>query len=345
MASRGHGAGFRGAAAGAAGGATRLPAAARLPAVSIFLILGALAAGCPRETPAAGSAARVAAGRLENKNIKEASGLAPSLRSSGVLWVHNDSGNEPALYAIGADGRHLGTVWLAGTDNMDWEDMASFTLGGKAHLLVADTGDNRGKRKSYTLYVMEEPDAALLSRDKEHVAPPAWEVTFVYPDGAHDCEAVAVDPGVAGDGSDGRVYLLLKRTTPPRLFSVPLKPAVATPGEPLVAWELGRVALPGRPSALRNLLPAPAGRYRGMPTGMDFSQDGRRAVVLTYGDVFLYSRREGESWFSALVRDPVALPPHKLGQAEAVCFSADGKHIFVTEEKTGAALLRYDLEE
>jgi sugar lactone lactonase YvrE len=39
----------------------------------------------------------------------------------------------------------------------------------------------------------------------------------------------------------------------------------------------------------------------------------------------------------------VVLPPHKLGQAEAVCFSRDGRSVFVTEEGARAALLRYDL--
>jgi len=44
------------------------------------------------------------------------------------------------------------------------------------------------------------------------------------------------------------------------------------------------------------------------------------------------------------LRKPVILPPHKLGQAEGVCFSRDGKSIFVTEEAARAPLLRYDLK-
>lgn len=323
---------------------TGVPAALLL--ASFFLVL----AGCSRgpSTAAASSAVSanvVTAGKLANPRIDEASGLAASRRADGVLWVHNDSGGDPALYAIGTDGRFLGAVWLAGADNIDWEDMASFTLGGRAYLLVADFGDNNGKRRNCSFYVIEEPDHAQLSPSKEIVAPVAWNVPVAYPDGPHDCEAVAVDPGTAGDGSDGRVYFLTKREKPSRLFSVPLKPASpgAGAGAPQIAFELGSVGLLPQPSSVQNLLPVPTGRYRGQPTGMDFSPDGRMAVVLTYGDVLLYPRREGESWFSALVREPVVLPPHKLGQAEAVCFSRDGKQIFVTEEGKGAALLQYQL--
>lgn len=309
----------------------------RLLFVFTFLIL----AGCAREQANAAAADRAEAGRLAAAKLDETSGLAASRRADGVLWAHNDSGGDPALYALGTDGRFLGSVWLAGADNIDWEDMASFTLGGRAYLLVADTGDNRGRRKNCSFYVIEEPGAAQLSPAKELVVPVAWHVPLVYPDAPHDCEAVSVDPGAAGDGSDGRVYLLTKREKPARLFSLPLKPATDAPQ---VAFELGAVTLPRQPSAVQSLLPLPTGRFRGQPTGMDFSADGRMAVVLTYGDVLLYRRRDGESWFATLAREPVVLPPHKLGQAEAVCFSRDGKRIFVTEEGRGAALLRYDLK-
>ncbi|AWI08841.1 hypothetical protein [Ereboglobus luteus] len=319
---------------------------ARAMCVSILLIH----AGCPRAPAPAATAAGgqftsaeiVRAGKLANPKINEASGLAASRKTNGVLWTHNDSGNDPVLYAIGTDGRFLGSVWLAGADNIDWEDMASFTIGGRAYLLVADTGDNNARRKNCSLYVIEEPDIAQLSPAKELVVQVAWNVPILYPDKPHDCEAVAVDPGAKGDGSDGKIYLLTKRETPNRLFSVPLKPEAA--GVPQIAWELGKIALLPQTSSVQNLLPVPTGRFRGQPTGMDFSPDGRSAVVLTYGNVLLYARREGESWFSALVRNPLVLPPHKLGQAEAACFSSDGKTIFVTEENKNAALLRYDLK-
>jgi hypothetical protein len=74
---------------------------------------------------------------------------------------------------------------------------------------------------------------------------------------------------------------------------------------------------------------------------MDFAPDGLAAVVLTYGDVLLFTRQPAESWANALLRSPVVLPPHGLTQAEAVAFGADGKTIYVTSERGGSALMRY----
>jgi sugar lactone lactonase YvrE len=75
---------------------------------------------------------------------------------------------------------------------------------------------------------------------------------------------------------------------------------------------------------------------------MDFSADGSAAAVLTYGHVLLFPRKDGETWAAALAREPVRLPPHNLTQAEATCFSADGRAVYVASEKT-RNLLRYDL--
>ena len=43
-------------------------------------------------------------GRLDHPAIREASGIVASRRYPGIFWVHNDSGNPPALYAVRRDG-------------------------------------------------------------------------------------------------------------------------------------------------------------------------------------------------------------------------------------------------
>ena len=55
------------------------------------------------------------AGRLEDKRIVEASGLARSQRKPGLLWTMNDSG-KPLLYALDTQGNHLGRVDLRNDD-------------------------------------------------------------------------------------------------------------------------------------------------------------------------------------------------------------------------------------
>ena len=74
---------------------------------ALLLLSVAFLAACPgpdaSSDTASGQLLFEAAGRLENDNINEASGLARSQREPGVLWTMNDSG-KPLLYAIGKDG-------------------------------------------------------------------------------------------------------------------------------------------------------------------------------------------------------------------------------------------------
>lgn len=266
--------------------------------------------------------------------IVEASGLAASRRDAAIFWTHADSGGEPVLQAIDATGALRGTLRIEGARNVDWEDLASFTLDGRSWLLIADTGDNHARRQDCALLVVEEPAAGSLRADAEITASVAWKIPVTYPDGPRDCEAVAVD------AAEGLVYLLAKRTTPHGLYTVPLRAAKA--GAPVVAARrVGEMpAFPPASEKLR-LLPIPSGMYRAQPTGMDFSADGRRAVVTTYGEALVYPRNQDESWAEALARPGTVLAPHGLFQAEAVAFARGGDAILVTGEGVGAAVLRY----
>jgi hypothetical protein len=287
-------------------------------------------AGCAPEP----SATIERAGVITRPEIAESSGLAASRRASDLLWTHNDSDGQPVLYAIGTDGRFRGSVRLTGVKNIDWEDLASFELDGKSWLLVADVGDNNGTRKNCALHIIAEPDPADLSPDRELSTEVAWTVPVRYAEGPRDCESVAVD------AREGNAYLLRKRLHPNSVYVLPLR---SPPGEKPSAREVGIVPHVPQPTSQQRTVPAPTGRYRGQPTAMDFSTDGSAAVVLTYGDTLLFPRRAGESWATALTRKPIVLPPHALGQAEAICFSRDGHSLFVTEESAQSPVLRYSL--
>ncbi|MDX2411858.1 MAG: hypothetical protein QNK16_06705, partial [Woeseiaceae bacterium] len=128
----------------------------------------------------------VLAGRLKTKALNEASGIVRSHRQDDVYWLVNDSG-KPRLYAIDSTGRNLGHVKVDGAKNVDWEDIASFTLDGKAYLLVADIGDNERKRRDVTIYVVEEPEPG------QGEAEIAWSFDFSYPKGPRDAESLSVD--------------------------------------------------------------------------------------------------------------------------------------------------------
>ncbi|MCE2862841.1 MAG: hypothetical protein LW690_10340 [Opitutaceae bacterium] len=276
----------------------------------------------------------VTAGALEAPPNDEASGLAASRRNPGLIWTHDDSGGRPELFAVDSQGRLRGILAIEGRRNEDWEDLAAAELDGKPWLIVADTGDNFAKRPHVWVHLVAEPSADRVSPTTPINERPAASLKVTYPDGARDCESLAVDT------RERAIYLLSKRDPVPRLYRVdipsPLRDAEVT------ARFIGEAGRLPQPTAAQKLVRGYLGEHRSWPTGMDFSADGSAAVVLTYGQVLLFPRKQSETWATAFAREPVMLPPHNLTQAEATCFSVDGRAIYVASEKT-RQLLRYDL--
>jgi hypothetical protein len=56
--------------------------------------------------------------------LPEASGLALSRRSPGLLWSMNDSG-DTTLYALSTTGELRGRVRVTGATIRDWEDVST----------------------------------------------------------------------------------------------------------------------------------------------------------------------------------------------------------------------------
>jgi hypothetical protein len=305
----------------------------RLPALLVVLLLLS-ACSTPVSRPPVWQGL-VVAGEIADAALDESSGLAPSHRGPGLYWSHNDSGGEPVLFALGPDGQHRGHVRITGAVNYDWEDLASFELDGRAWLLVADTGDNAGRRTDCRLYIIAEPDPAELSPDRELAVPIAWTVPVRYADRPRDCESVSVD------AREGFIYLLAKREHPAGLYRLPLRPDASgnTPAAELVG-EVAHIPQPGGPRALLNL---PTGRWSGQSVAMDFAPDGSTAVVLTYISALIFPRTAGESWAHALARPPAQVLHFLLPQAEAACFSPDSRTLLVSTEGKNTPLLRWSL--
>ena len=292
-------------------------------AVLFAMLCGALAA-CGSEDAA--PQPRLA-GVLLDGTLDETSGMAASGRFPDTLWVLQDGGNDALLYAVSRRGARYASLRVAGVHNTDWEDLAHFEWHGRHYLLIADTGDNGGLRRTLQLHAVPEPDRLV---DGGSVRP-AWSIAFRWPDGPRDCEAVAVD------AQAGRVLLISKKRNPPELFSLPLHPG---PGV-VVATALGRLASPvgvetpkpGSAAAARRIA---LGRQ---VTAADVSPDGLTLAVLTYERLLFYPRHAGESWPSAVSRAPRAVSLPWLHQAEAVAWLPDGKGLLATGEFSPAPLV------
>lgn len=259
--------------------------------------------------------------RIADPALDEISGLAASVNHPGCYWVIEDSGGAAALYLLGDQGEVKATASLSGVENIDWEDLTQFTVDDESYLLIADTGDNRSKRKFATLHCVREP--MIGKNQKTLEISTEWSIDFQFKGGPRDCEAVCVDRDAM------KIYLISKRDKPPLIYQLPLN-APDNKTMP-IAIKLGSL------SPLKKL-----GRwipFGTQPTSMAITTDGRVAVVLTYTTTYLFRRKESQSWAARFAEAPIALARHKLPQAEAVAFSTDDKSIMVTSEKPRPFLL------
>jgi len=266
-------------------------------------------------------------GLLLDAEMAETSGLAASRAHPGTLWLVEDGGNPARLYAVSRRGRRIASYEVEGARNTDWEDLAAFEHDGKRYLLVADTGDNGGLRRTLLLHAIEEParlrDGGTLK--------PAWSIAFRWPDGPRDCEAVAVD------AARGQVLLVSKKRRPPELFALPLRPGDRAGVQ--TARPLGRLA------GIAGDGPADdTTRLLAQVSAADVSPDGRVLAVLTYGGLRLYRRGTGEAWPAAVARTPSRRDVPWLHQPEALGWSADGLGLYATGEFSPAPLVYLPLE-
>ena len=288
------------------------------PSLLHALLVAMLAlAGCSAPAPPFAQLSGV----IIDTRLSDLSGLAASRAHPDTLWALDDGGNPPDLFALGTRGSVLATFRIAGIVNTDWEDLAAFDLDHHHYLLIADTGDNGGLRRTLQLHVVEEPEALAGGTLR-----PAWSIAFRWPDGPRDCEAVAVD------AARGEVLLVSKRHRPPELFVLPLRPASR---DLQVARRVGVLAgVPGMQGATDHLA-----RLLDQVTAADVSPDGNTLAVLTYQDVLLYRRAPGDAWPAAVARHPQVRPLAWLPQAEGLAWTSDGAALYASGEHSPAPLL------
>ena len=251
--------------------------------------------------------------KLANRTIDESSGLASSRNTPGVFWTHNDSGDMARLYAFDHQGKDLGWCDLKDVQAFDFEDIASFSRDGKNYLLIGDTGNNGLGATIQILYLIAEPPIDPEKGKTKIEAPIVQVIHYSYEDDHRNCEAMAIDP------TDRTILLVTKeRKSKCRVY------ALAWPkNDPKRATSARKIAKLKLPSV----------------TAMDISPDGRRAVVLTYGNAYEYTRGPKEDWSTAFSRPPALIPIPKRIQGESICYGPDGKTLYLTSEKLPTPLI------
>jgi hypothetical protein len=240
-------------------------------------------------------------GALEGPKLGEVSGIVASEEYPGLLWAHNDSGDDATLYSINSEGK-LERSFRLPRQALDWEDIALLSRPNKrAMIYVADTGDNWNQRTTgVVIHRFKEPQfpyASDASGDRSAKVSNVESMQLTFPNGPSDTEALLVDPWTA------QMVLITKTKLGwPQIFSVEEFSAQATLHH--------EGAITGQS----------AGATLFFVTGADVSPDGHWIIVRTYTGVYLFYRGPEQSLSDALkTRACLPSPPREL-QGEAIAF-------------------------
>jgi len=262
----------------------------------------------------------VETGAVASELVTEVSGVVDSRKNPGVLWVHNDSGDEPQLYALTPEGTHLGVYRVKDAPLGDWEDMAIVQdpTTGQHLLVVGDIGDNQHNRENIRVHLAEEPDVAP---DQEPVEQSIAAITLFleYPgDEAFDSETLLVDPVTAD------LYVVTKQ--------VGDRCSVYRKAAPHVADETAEMELVAELVQEKNAT-------FGITTGGEFSPLGDRILIRGYGpNGRMYLRDASHAAADAFAQEPCEVILPVEGQAESVCFDVPGAGVWSIPEGNASTI-------
>lgn len=287
-----------------------MPSMKRTPRIFAVWLLVLLSSGAAwTQTEQASYSARKLCD-LQDEAINECSGLAASRRYPGYLWTHNDSGDTARLFLINRQGKTITQVKLQGAKNKDWEDIAIAGRGRAAWLYAGDIGDNDEKRPNIAVYRLREPGL-----DPQHAPPnvtvPCEKMTLTYPDGPHNAETLIATP--AGD-----LIIVTKTLDVSEVFKTS-RPFKANTAQKLV--QVGKYRF------------GHTGYMTRLATGGDLSPDGRHIVVITYAEGYEWTLPARDPWTTVWQTTPRVFALPAMKQCEAVCYGADGRHLYLSSEK------------
>lgn len=218
---------------------------------------------------------------LDSKLLTESSAFLKSPSLNNIYWTLNDSGNTPAIYAFTRGGRLVMPasadrgaykgIRISSAANADWEALA---VDDKGNLIIADSGNNRNRRKNLAVYIIPEPDPA-----RELVSSAAVKVRFRYPDQDEfppkqmnfDAESIF--------WTAGRLYLVTKHRSDTRAK----------------LYRFNSL----QPGAVETLKLISSFNVKAMATDAAVSPDGKKLALLTYDGAWLFEKPgKSDDYFS-----------------------------------------------
>jgi hypothetical protein len=198
-----------------------------------------------------------------------------------------------------------GEIPLSGTENRDWEDIATGDCPSGNCIYIADIGDNQEIRDKVYLYRI--PDTGIY--DGSPRQPEVFPMTL--PKGPRDMEALFVLPGeevffVSKGRGDG---VSLYR------YPQPLRPGETVTLETVQGFTDDRLPIPRQ------------------VTGADASADGKTVAIRTYEALTFYSWESGQ--LEPMEGGRIALRTLNETQGEAVALGPGGQVVLTSEAALG----------
>ena len=240
-------------------------------------------------------------------DLTEASGCAVVVNDPGTVWLHNDSGNSPVLFAFDLATSKIRSVPVANASVVDWEDSAPLPGGG---LVIGDIGDNDSKRESVQLYRIDDLTKSPLNATRRDLR---------YEDGPHNAEALVVDP--ASPVSDPAIYVITKEPT----GRSSVYQAIGT-----TLKKVASVSILDEALLFPNLI-----------TGGAALPGGAGVILRTYQYVYVYKKPAGQPFTAAFSVKPTRVSTPFLLQTEAVCVLSNGTTALTTTESRGASTIPF----
>ncbi len=274
-----------------------------------FSIILATLAGCDSEvssqsTPKFDAGERLS--ELTDDRLREASGLAASVKNPGRLWTLNDSGNEPEVYLVDKELKISMTIRLAGVANRDWEDIAvgsgpDSTL---TYIYVADIGDNDAVYPHK--YIFRFPEPKLGASD--HVVISDFErITFELEDGMKDSESLLIDP------RSENLYVVSKREFPVSVYEFAWS---ATTGDTVTASKVASLPMFAIVAA-------------------DCFERNGDILMKNYTNIYYWENKDNLDVISLLNTTPQQVPYEAEPQGESIAWANDGSGFFTLSERKG----------
>lgn len=238
-------------------------------------------------------------GKLEivanmSSNLTEVS-ATETIPNSNLIWVIEDAGNKNHLYGLNTNGAIVKDITISNSENVDWEDLTSDSFG---NLYIGDFGNNKGKRDTFTIYKIVDPESKSTHSD-------AKIITFKLPNSikSQDFESFFL--------FNNYFYLFSKNQKKSILIKVPNQTGNHT------AELVTEFNLEGKNTKV---------------TSADISDDGKTVVLLNHDKLWKLTHFETDNFFSG-TRE-VMLFEHN-SQKEGICFK-DNTSVYITDEKKGA---------